>query len=214
MLRHPKLLIHSHYDSVINKVDLNIEKLKEKYNQNQNIDSYVRFRESEMENKIGYMEKDVNPFEFDISRFHYKLEENSKKLHIGEDSNEDVSEIEKAKNNPKSCTKVHHYLDEIRSVIINELKNAEKKTLEYYETIKSKIDTKSKRDSTEFAQEVYSKIFSNKFYFVLDVDQMTFIANLYNVRFKNKQFFNFRLFLTDSYLEYGLFRNVSNSKKH
>ena len=137
----PKIEIINHFDSLINRVDIDIEQSLEKYNQEQDLSQIDYSREIYI---------DLSFQNFYMSCY---------------ESREKVNRYETVDEWPES-TKVVDYLNQIRNRTIEELTKAQKDTLEYYKlnssqfkSIDNQLIDENKMD------EIRSEIFKDKFYF-------------------------------------------------
>ena len=131
----PKIEIINHFDDLINRVDIEIEELLEKYNREQ---------------ILGDLECIQNERNLICSPcFHLPFLTSSLK----NNSNQSM------KVWPKSI-KVIDYLNQVRERTINELKEAQNDNIEYFNSVSSSFKIEGKK-----LDEIKSQLFGEKFYF-------------------------------------------------
>ena len=154
----PKLLIVDYYDSIISQIDIYIEELLEKYNE---------------DDVLKKNRKEKDSFKLDTSINPYKIEyQNELKINITPGS-----------------TKVHDYLNQVRSKAIEEIKKAKDENLERYEINKEKYKYDRNNLTVETFQEMKNELFKEKFCFLLKVNNNSNKSKLYTI-------------VTDFYLDY------------
>ena len=144
----PKIEIIDHFDDLINKIDIDIDISLEKFNDKQTLAELLE--SSEIDRKDFCYENDDY---FDV------------KLH----KKNDTSNIW-----PKS-TKVIDYLTQIRMRAIEELRKAQKDSLEYYKINSSIFKCENNRD------ELKSRLFADKFHFQLSLKQTDKLLWFFNL---------------------------------
>ena len=133
----PKKEIIDHYDSLINRVDIDIDECLQKYNQEQVLSELNCFHIGQT---IVRGQKNI----------HFIRSESS--LYSEEDIQYDTVD-----EWPES-TKVVDYLNRIRMRTIEELRKAQNETLNYYKQNSSQFKLNS-------MEEIRSELFKDKFYF-------------------------------------------------
>ena len=136
----PKIEIIKHFDNLINRIDIDIEKCIKKY------------KEDQVLGKLKCFRVETRNFK-DNSRIDLKYFDSN------ESSN--VRKSEAAIKWPES-TKVTDYLNQVRQRTTNELKKAQEETFEYLK--RKSCDLNQLRDSKD-AEEMKRQLFANKFYF-------------------------------------------------
>ena len=114
----PKKVIIDHFDSLINRVDIDIDECLEKYNQ------------EEVLNELNC---------FDIGKRTVRVQRN---IFLNRSSEKDIIKYETVDEWPES-TKVVDYLNRIRMRTIEELRKAQEETLEYYKLNSSQFKLNS-----------------------------------------------------------------------
>lgn len=137
----PKIEIIKHFDNLINRIDIDIEKCIKKYKEDQILGKLKCFR---VENRNF---KDNS--RIDLKYF---------------DSNEpsNLKKCEEVMKWSESTTKVTDYLNQVRQKTTNELKKAQEETFEYLK--RKSCDLNQLRDSKD-VEEMKRQLFANKFYF-------------------------------------------------
>ena len=135
----PKKEIIDHFDSLINRVDVDIDECLQKYNQEQVLSELECF---DIRNRNVRGQDTIYLNRSDSSRYSYLVED---------------IKYETVDEWPES-TKVVDYLNRIRMRTIEELRKAQEETLDYY-----------KQNSTQFKlnsmDEIRSELFKDKFHF-------------------------------------------------
>ena len=145
----PKLLITDHYDKLIQQVDIYIEELLEKYNENDLL--------PEDNEEISLLEHTSNDF---YDKDEYK------------DPYESKYEYEMSKLDvTPGATRIRDYLELIRSKSIEELKKAEKETLDSYEINKLLYKYDRVNLTVDRVEEMKRNIFKDKFCFMLQFNK-------------------------------------------
>ena len=160
----PKIEIINHFDNLINRIDIDIDSSIEKYNDQQLLSEILKSSEK---NRKGFRER---YFEFDIELF---------------------DSIDSSKPNLISwpeTTKIVDYLKQVRMKTIEELKNAQEETIEYYKLNSDRF--KSEQTKEKNIEEMKSELFGEKFYFQVNFKQ------------SKKRFWPFNVFtlVTDFYI--------------
>ena len=213
-MKNPKLIIHDHYDSLINIIDANIEDALEKYNATQTFrdfpllysSSQQKSDENDLTCETKVLVKQTYPFVFDTRKFEQKFRMKEVK-NRSTDEDEDESFEQALANPPDVSKKIHDYLNEMRTLMITKLRKEEDRTVRYYESLIKQNDIQIDEigDDVEQMQRI---VFANKFYFILDEKQIDFLASLYELKLSQKQLLTFHLFLADTYLPNDLFISV------
>ena len=158
----PKLEIINHFDSLINRIDIDIEQSLDKYNKDQVL------------GKIRYIEY-KNRY---IARQHFNF------VIIFHDSyRESLSfAYKQEKSYWSESTKVVDFLNQVRMTTIEELRKAQEDCLEYIKLNSSRFSTLSDLTDDKRIDELKSELFGEKFYFQVNFsksDQENWIFNLY-----------------------------------
>lgn len=149
----PKLLITDHYDSVIRQVDILIEELLEKYNENELMseeNNWSSARENLLSNSDDNcynIEGYIDPYQ--TSEYKYDM---SKMIQLIPKTN-----------------RMRDYLDLVRWKFIDELKKAEKENLSSYESNKLLYNYNRKDLTDEKVDKMCRNLFKDKFCFLLQV---------------------------------------------
>ena len=140
----PKIEIINYFDNLINRIDIDIDSSIEKYNDKQLLSKILKSSEK---NRLNF--RDIsNTNKFDVKFFHT---------------------FDSTNQNFNSCpqsTKVVEYLNQIRMKSIEELKNAQEETLEYY-----KLNSDRFKSELTKKDELKSELFAEKFYFQVNFKQ-------------------------------------------
>ena len=141
----PKIEIINHFDNLINRIDIDIDSSIEKYNDKQLLSEILLNSEKNRLDLIDrYSDFDVKFFDtFDSSK--HNLE------------------------SWQETTKVVDYLKQIRMKTIEELKNAQEETLEYYKLNSERF--KSEQNNEKKIDELSSELFAEKFIFQVHFKQ-------------------------------------------
>ena len=140
----PKIEIINHFDNLINRIDIDIDSSLDYYN-DQKLISEILFMQKK---KRDYSDYD---FDFDVKLFE-KFDSSVPNLNPW----------------PKSM-KIVDYLKQIRMKTIEELKNAQEETLEYYKLNSDLF--KSEQIKEKNIEGLKSEFFAEKFYFQVDIKQ-------------------------------------------
>ena len=158
----PKIEIINHFDNLINRIDIDIDSSIEKHNDQQLISEILKSSEKNRKDfKSCFFGSNIKFFET----------------------------IDSSKPNlyswPESINVVD-YLKQIRMKTIEELRNAQEQTLEYYKLNSDRYKSELIKD----IEELKSELFADKFYFQVNFKQS-----------KNRFCpFNVFIFVTDFYL--------------
>ena len=154
-LSSPKLEIINHFDNLINRVDIDIEKSIEKY-KDQFIGNLKCFQAKDRNVK--------NASEIDLEYF---------------DSNEssENSNCEEVTKWSES-TKVIDYLNQVREKTIDELRKAQKDSLDYLKS--NSCDSNHIKESKDI-EEMRNRLFADKFYFQMHFNQNSWVFNLFTI---------------------------------
>ena len=133
----PKTEIINHFDKLINKVDIGFELCLERCNENQLLGEIL---ESNVNAKRNLMNED--------DYFNIKLYNSIKAL---------------TNNILQESTKVVDYLNQIRMQTIEELRNAQEESLEYYKLNSSRFKVQLTQNNS--IDELRSVLFAEKLYF-------------------------------------------------
>ena len=155
----PKIEIINHFDNLINRIDIDIDSSIEKFNDKQIFRDVLSSPEA---NKLDFTISELN-----VEFFHK--------------SNQNL-------NSWPESMKIVDYLKQIRMKTIEELKNAQKETLEYYKLNSDRF--KSELTKEKSIEELKSELFAEKFYFQVNFKQPI----------KRLWVFNVFTFVTDFYL--------------
>ena len=139
----PKIEIINYFDNLINKIDIEIDGTLENFN-DQLISELLTNSENsrkQFKNRNSYVDFRVEFFDT-INRSKQNLD------------------------SWKESTKVVDYLNQIRFKTIEELKNAQKETIEYY-----KINSDRFKSELTKIDELKSELFADKFYFQINFKQ-------------------------------------------
>ena len=199
----PKLLITDHYDEQIRQVDIYIEELLEKYNENDLLPDAIDRSNISAEDYLYERDSDSN------MRNDYSVDENE----YTNSDDETINKIEGFKDPYRSkykydknkliqldiipgTTRVLDYLELFRSKTVEELKKAEQYNLDNYELNKElyKYDRKTLTD--EKVEEMRQNLFKDKFAFVINIDKSQFKFYQWD-----KPLLTFHTILTDFYLD-------------
>ena len=135
----PKIEIINHFDNLINQLDIEIDENLEKCNQEQILEDLERIRN----------ETNVNvPICFHLSFCISSLK--------GNNQNELLL--------PKS-TKVIDYLNQVRERTLNELREAQKDRIEYFNSVSSRFKIPFHQLNEKELDEIKSQMFGERFYF-------------------------------------------------
>lgn len=145
--KNPKLLITDHYDSIIQQVDIYTEELLAKYTENdllpkEEVNSFDKHKKTSPYNIDGYKDPYESKYEYDMSKL----------------CRIDVT---------PGITRFRDYLELIRSKSIEELKMAEKETLDNYELNKHLYKYDRETLTSERVEEMKRNLFKDKFCFVI-----------------------------------------------
>jgi hypothetical protein len=160
----PKIEIINHFEDLVNRIDIDIDSSLENDNGEQLLSELLTSSEG---NRRDF--KNINEdFEFE---FFETIDRSSKQ-------NLDLC--------PES-TKVVDYLKQVRMKTIEELRKVQEETLEYYKINSSRF--KSELSNEKSIDELRSKLFADKFYFQINLNQpekrfwvfnvFTFIVDFY-----------------------------------
>ena len=153
----PKIEIINHYDNLIHRVDIEIEKCLEKCHENQLLSEWKRY--------VRRCKMVLQSFQkFDQYKYYT--------VDLWSES-----------------TKVVDYLSQVRMRTIEELRIAQKDTLEYYQRNSSKFQEQLKDETTNI-DELKSQLFAEKFYFQV----------LYKPSYWDKWIFNLFTICVDFYM--------------
>ena len=160
----PKMLIVDYYDDLIRDIDIYTEELLEKYSQ----DDLLTIEAKPRPEKLDFCD------EFVFFKNPYRIEyENDLKINVTQGS-----------------TKIHEYLNLVRSKAIEEINKAKEENLQRYEINKER----NKIDRTEEkVEEMKKELFEKKFCFLLRIDY------IFNER--NNNLFKLYTIVTDFYLD-------------
>ena len=150
----PKIEIINHFDNLINRIDIDIDSSLEKYNDKQLLGEII-----ENYNKRWLSWNFFNRFNV---KFFQKNHTSKQKL-----------------NSWTESTKVVDYLKQIRMKTIEELKNAQNETLEYYKLNSDRF--KSELIKVKSIEEMKSELFAEKFYFQVNCKQPCYKLLPFNV---------------------------------
>ena len=142
----PKIEIINHFDDLINRIDIDIDNSLEKYNDKQTLSEILKSSE-DIRKKLR-----DHYFDFDVMFF---------------------DTIDSSKPNLNSwpeSTKVVDYLKQIRMKTIEELKNAQEETIEYYKLNSDRF--KSEQIKEKNIDQLRSELFAEKFYFQVNFKQL------------------------------------------
>ena len=159
----PKMLIVDYYDDLIRDIDIYTEELLQKYSQ----DDLLTIAKPE---KLDFCD------EFVFFKNPYRIEyENDLKINVTQGS-----------------TKIHEYLNLVRSKAIEEINKAKEENLQRYEInkLRNKID-----GTEEKLEEMRRELFEKKFCFLLRIDY-DYIFNE-----ENNNLFKLHTIVTDFYLD-------------
>ena len=140
----PKIEIINHFDSLINRVDIDIDICLEKYKDEHVIGELL----ISSENKRRNFTDEYDNFKVDF--FETFNSSKNQSLDLWTES-----------------TKVIDYLKQIRMKAIEELRKAQEDTLEYYKV--NSLRFKSELSNEKNIDELRSELFAEKFYFQVDV---------------------------------------------
>ena len=136
----PKIEIINHFDNLINRIDIDIDSSIKKFN-----DQFSRILTRSENNRSGF--SDIS-FYFDV-KF--------------------VDEFDQYYDTWPESTKIVDYLKQIRMKTIEELKNAQEETLEYYKLNSERF--KSELTKEKNIDKLRSELFVEKFYFQVNFKQ-------------------------------------------
>jgi len=185
------LLILDHYDSLLNQIDVYTEQQLEKYTEDDLLKD--RFNRNESKNEI------YQPNEYSLGdTFQMKFENIS--IQAYEDPYSDkYNYAECTSTNPRFLSqflKVRDYLNMIRLEAIGEIKKAQQEHLDYYEANKSEFKLDDRIMTKELIKNLKKEIFSKKYCFLLELEQLCVIEQV-----PNASFFKLHTVVTDFYLE-------------
>ena len=152
----PKIEIINHFDNLINRIDIDIDYQLEKCNVEQVLNQLVLSSEN---NRNNFTKK---YHDLEVKLFNTS---NSSKYH---NQTLDIC--------PES-TKVIDYLKQVRMKSIEELRNAQDETLEYYKLNSSRF--KSELSNKKNKDELRSLLFADKFYFQINLNQRYWTFNVF-----------------------------------
>ncbi len=150
------MLIVDHYDSEIRQVDILIEELLEKYNE----EDLLRHDLTKYKNHDQDLSEATNSNEYAIEGF--KDPYNHCKY--------DMSEFSAALCSIDEKTRTRDYLELVRSKTIVELKKAKQETLDSYEMNKHLYKYNREDLTDEIVEEMRRNLFKDKFCFVQFID--------------------------------------------
>lgn len=163
-IKNYKLLIADYYDSLIRQIDIYTEQLLLLHSDEDVFEINPSESQEPTSSKthhllIDFDSFDINSYEFNSNSI---LKEMSK--HPYYDDLEDNDNLNQSEQEP---VKVTSYVNQIRSQLINELNEAQTRTLKYYETIKDEIHNKNmSRD------EIESRLFAKDYYFTVTLNNV------------------------------------------
>jgi hypothetical protein len=195
----PKIEIINHFDSLINRVDIDIEQSLEKYNGEQVL-SQLDFNSNRGKIYID-LRSDISDWICNSENY-FKLK--FKKFYVSCcDSETDSSDKKEIQNvciryetvdEFSESTKVVDYLNQIRKRTIDELTKAQKDTLEHVKQSSSQFKSNDHRLIDEkHIDNLRSELFKDKFYF-----QVLYKPN--NPKYSKMWVFNLYTFVTDFYM--------------
>ena len=158
----PKTEIINHFDNMINRVDIEIENCLVKYNEEQILGDLENVRNERF------------PLCFHLCFF----PSSSKKY-----NNQSVEVL-------PSSTKVVDYLNQFRKRAIDELREAQKDSIKYYNSISTLFKQHDQLTEPKKLDDIKSQLFGEKFYFQV----------FYKPKKEEKWIFNLYTIVTDFYL--------------
>ena len=158
----PKIEIINHFDNLIHQIDIDIDQTIEKYKENQ-ILGELSCLSIEKKNSLSFYLVKIEYFDSNESSHKNNVE---------------------TMNKWSESTKVIDYLNQVREKTIDELRKAQKDSLDY---LKSKsCDLKESND----VEEMKSRLFADKFYFQV----------FYKPKFQESWVYNLFTIVSDFYL--------------
>ena len=175
----PTMLIVDYYDSLISDIDIFTEEILEKYTENDVLpDEPIVDLNDRFNNEINLKEVENRTFfEIDSIIDPYREEYRFDKVPI---------------NFIPGSTKLHDYVNQIRSKSIEEIKIVREENLQYYEINKDKFKSNRKDLSAAKVEEMKRELFKDKFCFLLRID------NIFDVKIPIK----YITIITDFYLDH------------
>ena len=157
----PKIEIINHYDNLINRVDIEIEKCLEKYNQEQTIGDLKCFKaKGDVKNQYKFIE-------FSVFSFCNKIPSTKKSCN----------------NLWSESTKVVDYLKQIRERTIEELRQAQNDNLDYLKLNSTNFVINDNLKDENKLDDLKSQFFGETFYFqvIYKPPKQQWVFNLYTI---------------------------------
>ena len=165
-MRKSKIEIINHFDNLINRIDIDIDSSLEKNKDKQLSETLISSEKNRKDFKSRYFNFDLNFFD--------KINSSNQNLESWPES-----------------TKVVDYLKQTRIKTIEELKNSQKETIEYYKLNSDRF--KSEQTNEKSINQLKSELFAEKFYFQVNFKQsekrlwpfnvFTFVTDFYMSQF-------------------------------
>ena len=149
----PKIEIINHFDKLINRVDIDIDNCLEKNNDEKALGELLKSSEN---NRRNFRKEPV------VFNIEFLDDLSNQPLDLWPES-----------------TKVTDYLKQVRMKTIEELKNAQEETIEYYKLNSERF--KSELTNEKNIEELKSELFAEKFYFQVNFKQSKNILCPFNV---------------------------------
>ena len=165
-----KIEIINHFDSLINRIDIDIDSSLEKFNDQQLLSELAKSFEYDRKNFMELYKYLYDCFKVEF----FSTFDSSKQILV---------------DSWPETTKVTDYLKQIRMRTIEELKKAQEETIEYYKQNSSRFKSELTNENKDLDQ-LRSELFNDRFYFQVHFKQSK----------KSLWAFNVFTFVTDFYL--------------
>ena len=161
----PKIEIINYFDELINQVDIDIDESIKKYNKYQTM-----------------ADLNLNNLKAKCIKLKNRFNNYVKIIESTENDNDDENQTMDTVELWSESTKVVDYLNQVRMRTIDELRIAQKESLEYYKLNSSRFSYLKEIKAEDKIEEFKSQLFSEKFYFQIrlsSVDYKPLIFNLF-----------------------------------
>lgn len=202
----PKLMVLEHYESLVRQVDIHTEELLEKCKDSQLLSINSKPNTSDISRLSNCLIESyqirLRIFEesYGVSAYHdpYSEKYDYENGHTATSTSSSCESVVKPPIND-SIT-VREYVSRLRDDMLDELRRIQTETLAWCDTIRSELAAMD-RSSVESIEKLKKKIFSQKFAFILQIDEIMVPTSSSKDLVPNPLPFKLYLFVLDFYMD-------------
>lgn len=202
----PKLMVLEHYESLVRQVDIHTEELLEKCKETQLLGINSKPNTSDISKLSNCLIESyqirLRIFEesYGVSAYHDPYSEEYENGHTATSTSSSCESVANATPPITDSITVREYASRMRDEMLDELRRIQTETLAWCDTIRSELAAID-RSSVECIEKLKKKIFSQKFAFILQIDEIMVPTSSSKDFVPNPLPFKLYLFVLDFYMD-------------